>query len=321
MKKLLFLFIVSFCLSITLSAQFIPSRVRSSIQRSVEKKVEKEVEKKVVESIDEGTNEINEGNENESSDGSKGKTRSSSLDDAIANRMMANMGMNNVKYEQSYAYTSKISMYIETTVYNNDEKEVSTGHFNTYFDPSTLNYAVEILSDDKNDNDVGLIIFDKPNAVLLILSEENGEKSGMAMQMSVDSASTEKQTEVADQEELTDEQIDMMNLYYKATGRTKNILGYKCREYKGVRSDSVEVEIWATRDIKIDYSNAYSYMGLGMLGGYGMDSYLIGTTMEMHIIDPKTKKQSDMYVREFDAKTNKTMNLSGYQIIGFGDKK
>lgn len=304
MKKTLFLLAICLFVSMTTQAQF-DRAIRNAVRKSVEKKVEKQVEKKVIESIEKDSEDQNEGS-------SENKNRASSIDEAISNRILSNMS--NVKYDESYSYSSKISIYIENT---DAEGNVSSGHFNTYFNPETKNYAMEVVDNESAaEDDPGLIVYDRKNAVMLILGSEDDEKSGFAMNVTVDSTSTETETE-----ELTDEQLDLLNPYYKATGRTKKILGKNCREYTGMTNDSCDVQMWVTRDIKCDYSNTYKYMGLSALSGYSYGGSLWGTTLETHITDSKNGTRSDMYVREINADTDKTINLKGYQIIGFGGKK
>ncbi|MCP4631760.1 MAG: hypothetical protein GY855_02460 [candidate division Zixibacteria bacterium] len=53
------------------------------------------------------------------------------------------------------------------------------------------------------------------------------------------------------------------------TGKTKDILGYKCSQYIVKKSGSKMVEMWSTEDL--EYNNAFSdYMSLTMPGGQAM---------------------------------------------------
>lgn len=338
MKKIVLLLIVNLCFSTFASAQIV-----RSLRRAAENAIINKAEKEIVNAIE------NSGNENGATEetwtcsecnysentakfcGECGKERSTeakevkqkksksgnkTVGDALANKFMSDFS--NVEYEKFYQFHSKLAIYIENTSYIDGEENVTEGYFNTYFDNSSENYAMEVVSADASSSqEDGFFIFDKNNHCMLILSNEDGEKSGMAIQMPADSL-----TNSAEYADLTDEELEGMNIYYKATGKTKKILGYKCREYmyRGAETDSIDVRVWATRDIDLDYSNAYKYMGMGM-ATYSTGTYMLGTVLEINMTDLRDNSRSDMYIKEFDAKTNKTFDLSGYQIMGFGLKE
>ena len=165
------------------------------------------------------------------------------------------------------------------------------------------------------------MIFDYKNMAMLILSDKNGEKSGVAMEIPKDSiqenaADEEAAAETAKQEDLAD-----YNMYYKPTGRSKKIAGFGCKEY-AYENPEGRVELWATNDFKYDYSSAYGQMGgFQALATAGFGGYLLGTVLEMHFKDSDSNARSDLFVKEINPNSSKQFNIADYQIIGLGGDK
>jgi hypothetical protein len=234
----------------------------------------------------------------------------------MQNKMMGMMGMNNVKYDMNYSYTSSMSMEMEGT--DSLGKKWDKVLYTTYFDKVSKSFAMEFEAKDPEtqQKQKSLMIFDYKNWAMLILADKGSEKSGIAMQLTPDSAIIEQQNkpEAAPQKQ---EDISALNMYYKPTGRTKSIAGYKCKEYV-YETPQGKAEVWATNDVVYDYSNAYGYMGGMQLLAAGGSAYALGTVMEMHFSDKSSKATSDFVVTDIKASNPKSVNLSGYQIIGMG---
>lgn len=233
-------------------------------------------------------------------------------------KMMGMMGMNNVKYDLAYNYTSSLKMDIETV--DSASTEVNKGTYTSYFDKNSKNFAMEFEGIDKESGQKqkSLMIFDYKNMSMLILTEKDGQKSGIAMVIPPDSSSqanaeSEKPTEVE-----TTEDLSAYNMYYKPTGRSKSVAGFSCKEF-AYENPEGRVELWATNDVKYDYTNAYGQMnGFQALATAGFGGYLLGTVMEMHFKDSNSSARSDLFVKEINPTTNKTFSIADYQIIGFG---
>lgn len=232
-------------------------------------------------------------------------------------KMMGMMGMNNVKYETKYGFSSSMTMEMQAT--DSTGKKSDKVLYTTYFDKNSKSFAMEFEGKDKETGkkQKSLMIFDYTNWAMLILGEKDGgQMSGIAMQMQKDSA-IEAQQKNPQQTEQPKKDLTNYNMYYKATGRTKTIAGYSCKEYVYENMEG-RAEIWATNDIIFDYSSAYGQMGVQTLatgGNYGM-----GTALEWHFINKNTSR-SDMTVVDIKPSNPKSLDISGYQIIGMGGQQ
>jgi hypothetical protein len=229
-------------------------------------------------------------------------------------KMMGMMGMNNVKYDMNYNFTSSMSMEMQNT--DSLGKKSEKILYTTFFDKNSRSFAMEFEGKDQKSGQKqkSLMVFDYKNWAMLILSDNGKEKSGMAMQIARDSSLEAQQNQT--QQEVKKEDLSAANMYYKATGRSKNIAGYNCKEYIYETTDG-KAEIWATKEVVFDYSSAYGHMGTQAFATGGT-TYGLGTTMEWHFTDLRSKAKSDMTVVDIKPTNPKSINLTGYQIIGMG---
>lgn len=310
-KRVIAIIVAIMVISATESKAQIGSFIKDKAQKAVVKGLKNNNNEKIEE----------EQQEQQPKQEQKSQKQTDPANNFMQQKMMGMMGFNNVKYDLNYNYTSSMKMDIESV--DSASTEVNKGTYTTYFDKNSKNFAMEFESVDKESgqSQKSLMIFDYKNLAMLILSEKDGEKSGMAMPIDSSQAQTgtdaeTQQTETAEQEDLSN-----YNMYYKATGRTKNIAGYNCKEYTYENPEG-KAEIWATNDIKYDYSNAYGQMGgLQALATGGAGAYLMGTVLEMHFKDSDSNARSDLFVKEINTNTSKSFNISDYQIIGIGGDK
>jgi len=235
---------------------------------------------------------------------------------AMQRKMMGMMGLNNVKYETIYNFTSSMKMEMQST--DSLGKQSEKILYTTSFDKNSKNFAMEFEGADKEtkEKQKSLMIFDYKNWAMLILGGKSGEKSGIAMQMTKDSA----QKETTQETQQTQKDLENYNIKYKATGRTKTIAGYSCKEYV-CETPEGKSEIWGTNDVAFDYSSAYGQMGGMQTLATGGTAYGMGMVMEMHISDKDSQAKSDLWVIEVKPTNPQSINLTEYQIIGMGSKQ
>lgn len=229
-------------------------------------------------------------------------------------RMMQAMGLNNVKFDPSYNFTSSMVMDIETidSLKNRDKMQ-----YTTYFNNNNKSYAMIFDGVDKNSGkkQKGTMIFDMVNNAMLILSEENGERTGVAIAIPPDSTATAQTgtTEVATTPN------EFVHPYYKPTGRTKTIAGHSCKEY-AYQDTHGKVSLWTTPESKLNLSQAYGQVyGLQALATAGL-GYGMGMVMEMETEDFVSGAKTIMRVNEMQDNSPKRLDVSSYQIVGMGGK-
>lgn len=226
-------------------------------------------------------------------------------------KMMSKMGFNNVKFEPQYDFSSSMTMEIETIdSLKNKDKVLYT----TYFNPNDKSFAMvfDAVDRESGEKQKSTIILDTKNWAMLILSEKNGERSGIAMKVAPDSTAVE-----AESTETVEQHEEFVHPYYKATGRTKTVSGLSCKEYEYSNPEG-SASIWATNDQKLNFSNAYGYMnGFQALAGAGW-GWGMGMVMEMAFKDADSPAQTHMIVKEIQPNSAKKLNVAGFNVVGFG---
>lgn len=231
----------------------------------------------------------------------------------LERKMMKAMGLNNVAHEQSYNFSSTMVMDIE---YTDSLSSMDRMQYITYFEPESKNYAMifDVADPETGATKKSIMLFDMKNGAMLILGEENGERSGMAIAIPRDSTEIEN----LETDQTLDEPIEnYVNPMYKATGKSKNIAGYNCNEY-AYQTDEGKIVVWATDERRLDLSEAYGQLN-GMQGlatiGLGFGNAMV---MEMESEDFSSGAKTIMHIRKVESNINKTIDVSGYQIIGVG---
>lgn len=231
-------------------------------------------------------------------------------------KMMQAIGLNNVAYDQNYSFTSSMVMDIVTIDSLNNSDNM---RYTTLFSSEDKNFALifEKANPETGKPEKGTMIFDMKNYAMLILSEENGEPSGMAMAMPRDSADVQNEAMDIAVDEVNEEYPEgFVHPMYVPTGKSKSIAGYKCDEYV-YENEEGTINLWITKDNKVNLSKAYGQMqGFQALasGGWG---YGMGTVMEMMFKD-NSGASTQMLVKDVLPDSPRSLDLSGYQIIGVG---
>ena len=242
--------------------------------------------------------------------------KQNAADQHMQQKMMGLMGFKNVKFDPTYSFTSSMKMDVETV--DSASAEVNKGLYAFYFDKKSQNFAMEfeVVNQETGQKEKSLMIFDHKNKAMLILSDKEGEKSGIAMNFEPDSVQqAEGKDEIA--ESASQEDLSAYNMYYKATGKTKEVLGYTCKEYV-YESPEGKVSLWATNDIKYNYSDAFGHMNGFQNLATGGTAYLLGTVLEMHFKDADSNARADFWVKEYNPNTDKTLRVTDYQVVGLG---
>jgi hypothetical protein len=205
-------------------------------------------------------------------------------------------GTTKAVYEPEYTFDT----YLQMEVSDNDNQKVT---YNAYLTRDGSSYAV--IFDDQGAKSV--IIFDTKNTTMLMLVENDGEKTGFAM--GVDPAA------FADTEGYN-EGDDSAYEQFK-TGNTKTILGYPCDEYL-IKAEDSEARVWSSEKLgkeveKKMFRNRQIFGGTFALAA-GMD----GMALEYDFRNLETGEQGVMKVTQIDLDAKKTISTSEYTVMSMG---
>ena len=236
---LLSLFII---LPLTGSAQ-----VRSLLKKKTNEKAEKKIEEgmlnlsnklfnkskdedKAVVKADSISDENNINSENVDNAG-----ENQQVNNALLNLMTA--GGSNIKHEDSYTFDNNIKMLVEGEQTEGQGKMF----FTSYYSSKTNDVAVSFESSEEGSENQKKVkvttILDHANNCGIMLTNQNGQKMALVTDME------EEDTETSYMEEKEGADID--DIKYNKTGKSKEILGYKCYEYE--YSNTVERGVfWVT---------------------------------------------------------------------------
>ena len=160
-------------------------RAGSRADQNVNKKVNNEVDKSVDKAFnklwgdDQKKEENSEaGDASQDPSASPSKKASDARDQAATNAMMKKMGIStNVDVKEKYQYNGNIDM----TVQNWDENGETEGqvHYTTYVNKDNSGFAMNFSQPESGST---TMIFDYKEGRMIIMNNENGDKTGMVMQ-------------------------------------------------------------------------------------------------------------------------------------------
>ena len=198
-------------------------------------------------------------------------------------------------FEPSY----KFDTYMQMEVSDNDGEKIS---YNAYLTRDGSSYAV--IFEDQGAKSV--IVFDTKNSTMLMLVENDGEKTGFAMGVDPEA--------FADID--TDEGDDFEYESFK-TGNKKTLLGYECDEYL-IKEESSEVQVWSSeklgKEVEKKMFRNQQIFGGAFTHAAGME----GMALEYVFKDLDSGEQGTMRVTKIDLNSNKTISTSDYTVMSMG---
>ncbi len=278
-------------------------------QQKADERLTREMNEAVDKQVDKAFDAALEGEE-EKPDSVPPASEGSADYDARSAAMLKAMGisMDAANVKESYSYTGDIRMVVQTW----DGKGNTDGPINytTYMNEDHSGFAMEFNQEEAHST----IIFDYLEGSMIILTENDGQKTGMVTQYQamVDTLSnynddmTEEETEMPDYAAYND------NL--KKTGRTKTIAGYRCDEYVYEDEES-HTSLWMTDDLPADlWANMLNsnYIAAANVGYYG------GFVMEMEQTQKSDNSRTTMEVLDVNPNKPSSVSTSGYQIMSLG---
>lgn len=285
----------------------IKEKAQQKIEQRVEKRVEQKVDNEIDKQLDKAEDAIFKEKEKEEKE-STGKRNEERMTDLI--RKMG-VGGEPVPIEDSYTFDNLVQMHIES--FDKSGKKTSEGEFITHLGSNSKSMAYEFISGDMAEPGMGFIIVDAVNKATIMLSEEDGKKTGLVYGLGTFFESVQEESmEDLDMSETPETYLANPNV--SKTGRTKTIAGFKCEEYKYTDENSVS-NYWITQDIKMNTKDFFSTLFKTSLYTHGM---AWGYMMEATTVNNTNGEKSSMTVTRVDKNSNRKISLSDYQITNLG---
>lgn len=280
MKKATLLLAFLFCFAGTANAQFF-KKLAKKAEKAAEKTVERRVEKKASEETDrmlDSTIDRKRKQKNKPSVNNK-TTRESSIP-----------SLSKATPSESYSFNHKATMQIV----NGKEKMDAD-----YFLPKSDAYFGMGIKDERMQGDF-MMVYDTKREAMFTFMENSGQKMKMSMSFKSDEAS-----------------VDALDFDIKATGKTKKIIGYLCKEYK-MTSEDMTATIWVTKDVDFRFPTTLPSAKKNKRNTQEWMKDLDGWVMEMDmIITTEKKPQTIKMICTSIDKSNLVINSSDYQSLGY----
>ncbi len=171
-----------------------------------------------------------------------------------------------------------------------------------YFLPESANFLGMLLKD-KKIKDNFMTVYDVDRETMYTFMENNGAKQKMGVSFQTDSAA--------------DEAFNKADIEITATGNTKTILGYNCKEYKMTGKD-MTASVWVTKDVNIRFPNTFYSVKQNRNGNQAWLKDVDGWAIEMTMIDSSRRKPITITMNCISInKSNLKINTNAYQNLGY----
>ena len=304
--------------SAQIPGRYLEKKMKQAVNRAGQKadeEITEEMNKKVDESVEKVFDDIFDEDEEPASDkpvqsgeeNEKSSSSGSPGSDAAAKAMMKSLGITTApaNVEETYQYSGNILMTVQS--WNENGSTDGEVNYTTYMTNDNSGFAMVFEKDGQN----SLMIFDYANGTMIILSENENEKTGIVTPYA--SYLTDSLEAVESDSEETDD-FSVYNQNLKKTGKSKKIAGYSCDEYTYEDEES-DVTLWMTDELPAGlWANMYSanVITASSVGNYG------GFVMEMDQKDKTSEDRVFLQVQEVNRNESKSFSTKGYQLISFG---
>lgn len=252
--------------------------VNAQILKKLGKKIEKAAEKTIERKVEQKTKRETE----KAFDSTFNKKRKNK-------RNKGNSGLVKVDPAASYAFKHKAKMQMTT---GKDVMDID------YYLPDAGDFFGMSINDENIQGDF-MMVFDVEREAMITYMENAGQK----MRMSVSFTSDDSDTETPEFE-------------IKATGNTKTILGYNCKEFK-MTGEDMTATFWVTKDVDIRFPSTLYSDKKNKNNNQEWMKDIDGWAMEMEMIDTSRRKPQTITMKclSIEASDHK-INSSDYKNIG-----
>ncbi|MBS4071978.1 MAG: DUF4412 domain-containing protein [Algoriphagus sp.] len=217
------------------------------------------------------------------------------------------------KTESSYNFSGFIVMEVTSVDKKGKADEPVQMKYLLNKDPQFMGMTFE---DPKSKKTMTTTIMDSKNQAIVILIEEDGNKSSMAMKM-----------DYGDMQEMVDKEVENQSTSQytiQKTGNTKTILGYKCEEYL-VNTEDGKGLYWVTEK-PIEGVSIFSPQSNPMVSNKSIEKYQSlftnapkGTFLEM-VFTETDGSVSKIQAIEIESNQSKTIVMSEYPNLMAGGR-
>lgn len=310
MNKVIFylsLILASFFVTPVYGQSFLEKMAEKAAKKAeaaAQKKAEEEAEKKMDESFEKAEKNIS----NEES------AKAEEEEDLDLNALMGKMGVSSQPaiFEDRYSFQSSITMDLKT--FSKDGKLKNEGLIKIYANAGEKSFAYEFVSGELGGNarnEKGIIIMDFINESSIILSNDNGKKTGVVYGgnnfMDNDSWGD-------DEEIKNNDSFETLNPNLKKTGKTKVIIGYKSEEYL-YDDESSKATIWITGEIDWNSKDIMTSMFRSSMYSHGIWG---GFLMESESVEKGDGDRNTYKVIDINNSKKKTFSMAEYEITNVG---
>jgi len=203
-----------------------------------------------------------------------------------------------VSYEEAYSFQTHVKMSLTD---QGDNTMAYEGYLTKEGD------ATAILFSEGGANSV--VVIDTKNNVVLLLSEDEGEKTGIAM--GIDPEALSEMGEEMGKDIKKDDYAPFK------TGKTKEILGYSCNEYIIIEDDS-KVQMWVSpklgEEIDQNLLNNEQVFGGAFLHAGKAD----GMVMEYNYTDENSGENRSLKITNLDLNARYSISTADFAIMSIG---
>ncbi|MEL6675362.1 MAG: DUF4412 domain-containing protein [Bacteroidota bacterium] len=288
--------------------------IRNRIKRKLNERIDRKVEEKVDEKIDDALDKILSG---DSKEGTADSTRKQEVNVKVKNHgdeVNITIGADDtapadVKPSEFIGYYT-----MEYRSYKNGKEEKDS--------PSTISYYMDTYrfamkpQQPGEDEQITMIMDRGKRKMINKIIDEDGNKTAMILPMI--KIGVKVNTDAQSTEQYSTESANV-----QATGRSKTIHGYLCKEYK-VENEEGTTLVWITNGTDLNMAEMLSFINVQASGSgsaapsgqYNNVYSLGGFPMESHFTDKKGKQKTSYQIKEFKKGSvpAEIFSLSGYEV-------
>lgn len=203
----------------------------------------------------------------------------------------------NAKFDDEYKFDAWFRMQI--TNFKKNGKVDDQVVYDSYVNKAGQDYGMQYLDDDSR----ATILFDADLYAMIILSDDDGDKTGFA---------TKFDPSMLEEEEVEDAEYSDLKPY--KTGKTKKILGYTCDEYLIDGEDS-EVRMWISEKLGKEISKEMLNNPNAFGAAFQYSRTVEGMVLEYDLIYKDDGEKTEMLVTDLDLDKTHSISTAGYSII------